>query len=150
MKRLLREPLFHFLLIGVALFGAYQLVRDRQGESPRDIIVTQGRIAHLTERFTKTWQRKPTATELDGLIKDYIHEEVYCREAVALGLDKDDIVIRRRLSEKMQFVSDDMADTVEQTEAQRDSAKEKFFQDLLKHYTITIEPPARKADGAAK
>ena len=107
--RLLKEPLFHFLLLGVAIFGGHRLVTGGRATAPDEIVVTQGRIDALTAAFTRTWQRPPTASERDGLIRDYIREEVYAREAIALGLDKDDVVIRRRLRQKLEFVSDDIA-----------------------------------------
>ena len=62
----------------------------------------------MVEGFTRTWQRPPTREELEGLIRDRVREEVYYREALALGLDKDDMVIRRRLRQKMEFVTDDV------------------------------------------
>ena len=97
MKRILREPLLHFLLLGAGLFVAYGLVSKRTNGEPGKIVVTQGQIASLAEGFTRTWQRPPTSEELEGLLRDRVRDEVYCREAMALGLDKDDTVIRRRL-----------------------------------------------------
>jgi hypothetical protein len=114
MMRLLKEPLLHFLLLGAGLFLAYSLMPKGPGNGePRKIVVTQGQIEHLATGFAKTWQRAPTAHELEGLIRDWVREEVYSREAVALGLDRDDAVIRRRLRQKMEFISDDI---VAQTE----------------------------------
>ena len=117
MKRILREPLLHFLLLGAMLFAGYHLVSKHTGFEPGKIVVTQGQIEHLALGFTRTWQRPPTVEELNGLIRDYIREEVYCREAVALGLDRDDTVVRRRLQQKLEFVSDDVAALAEPTDA---------------------------------
>jgi len=117
MKRIFREPLLHFLLLGAGLFVAYGLVSKRTNGEPGKIVVTQGQIASLAEGFTRTWQRPPTSEELEGLVRDRVRDEVYCREAVALGLDKDDTVIRRRLRQKMEFVSDDIAAQTEPTDA---------------------------------
>ncbi|MCE9612870.1 MAG: peptidyl-prolyl cis-trans isomerase [Lentisphaerae bacterium] len=72
----------------------------------------------MLETFTRTRQRAPTREEFNGLIKDRVREEVYCREAMALGLDKDDTVIRRRLRQKMKFISDDMAAQIQPTDAE--------------------------------
>ena len=116
--RLLKEPLFHFLLLGVAIFGGHRLVAAGRATAPDEIVVTQGRIDALTAAFTRTWQRPPTASERDGLIRDYIREEVYAREAIALGLDKDDVVIRRRLRQKLEFVSEDVIAPPEPTDDQ--------------------------------
>ena len=63
----------------------------------------------MAEGFTRTWRRPPTSAEIEGLIRDRVQEEVYCREAMAMGLDKDDTVIRRRLRQKLEFVTDDVA-----------------------------------------
>jgi hypothetical protein len=107
MKKLLREPLAHFLLLGAAIFVAYSLVSKGASDAPGKIVITQGQIASMVEAFTLTWQRPPTGDEVRGLVRDRVREEVYYREAIALGLDKDDTIIRRRLAQKMQFVSDD-------------------------------------------
>ena len=114
MKRLLHEPLLHFLLLGAALFVAFGLM-SRGGEEPAKIVVTPGQIESMAAGFTKVWQRAPTAAELEGLIQDYIREEVACREAAALGLDRNDSVIRRRLRMKVEFITDDLVSQVEPT-----------------------------------
>jgi len=118
MKRLLKQPLLHFLLLGAGLFLAYSLMPKGPGTSePGKIVVTQGQIEHLATGFAKTWQRSPTAQELEGLVRDWVREEVYYREAMALGLDRDDTVIRRRLRQKMEFVSDDIVAQTEPSDA---------------------------------
>jgi PPIC-type PPIASE domain len=114
--RLLREPLLHFLLLGAGLFVVFGLVNKGTNVEPGKIVVTAGQIEHLTVGFTRTWQRPPTEQELEGLIQDNIREEVFYREAIALGLDRDDIVIRRRLRQKMEFIADDLAARVEPTD----------------------------------
>ena len=116
MKRLLGEPLLHFLLLGTAIFATYNWLPNRSSNEPERIVITQGQIEHLATGFAKTWQRPPTAEELAGLVRDRVREEVYYREARALGLDKDDTVIRRRLRQKMEFVSDDIAAQAEPTD----------------------------------
>jgi hypothetical protein len=119
LQRLLREPLLHFLLLGALLFGLYQWVGGAEsGASSGEIVVTEGRIRNLTETFTRTWQRPPTADELNGLVEDYLREEVLYREGVALGLDRDDTIIRRRLRQKLEFVSEDAASALQPTDAE--------------------------------
>ena len=119
MKRILKEPLLHFLLLGAGLFLAYRLTPRTAGSGESgEIMVTQGQIEHLAAGFAKTWQRPPTPQELAGLVRDRVREEVYCREALAMGLDKDDTVIRRRLRQKMEFVSDDIAAHVEPSDSE--------------------------------
>jgi hypothetical protein len=110
MKRIFDEPLLHFLLLGAGIFLAYSLMphSDSSGE-PGKMVVTLGQVEHLAAGFARTWQRPPTAQELAGLVRDRVREEVYFREAMALGLDKDDTIIRRRLRQKMEFIADDIA-----------------------------------------
>jgi len=122
MKRILQEPLLHFLLLGAGLFVVYGLIpnRDKIGEQSK-IVITKGQIENLATTFAKSWQRPPTAEELLGLVRERIREEVYFREALALGLDKDDTVIIRRLRQKMEFVSDDVASLSTPTDAELDA-----------------------------
>ena len=118
MRKLLREPLLHFLLIGIGLFLLYDLLRGGDTGAPRDIVVTEARVEALAQSFATTWMRPPTAQEIGGLIDDYIAEEIYYREAIAMGLDQDDTVIRRRLRQKMEFISEDAITTAEPTDAE--------------------------------
>jgi hypothetical protein len=117
MKNLVREPLVHFLLLGALIFGAFKII-SRETIEPGMILITQGRIESLEIAFSRTWRRPPTASEFEGLIRDYVREEVFAREAVALGLDKDDTIIRRRLRQKLEFVSEDVAAHAEPTDEQ--------------------------------
>jgi hypothetical protein len=116
MKPILKEPLLHFLLLGAAIFVAYSLVSKRSSGEPGKIVISAGQVAVMAEGFTRAWQRPPTREELEGLIRDRVQEEVYYREAMALGLDKDDTIIRRRLRQKMEFVTDDIAALAEPTD----------------------------------
>jgi hypothetical protein len=109
MRSLLREPLLHFLVIGAALFGLYGLVGKKEAEAPTKIVVSAERVANLVDRFARTWRRPPTQEELDGLVEDDIRDEVFYREGRAAGLDRDDVVIRRRVRQKMEFLTEDMA-----------------------------------------
>jgi hypothetical protein len=117
MRRLLQEPLLHFVVLGGVLFGAYALIGKKAGEEPQKIVVDAARIANLQQTFARTWQRPPSDEELRGLVDDYIKDEVFYREGRALGLDRDDIVIRRRLRQKMEFIAQDVAET-EPTDAE--------------------------------
>ena len=117
MKKLFREPLVHFAAIGAALFVLYGSVNN-SGLASTDnrIVVSAGRIDQLVSIFQKTWQRPPTAEELKGLIDDFVLEEVYYRQAVAMGIDRNDAVIRRRLRQKFEFLTDDMAAAISPTD----------------------------------
>jgi hypothetical protein len=118
MKRILREPLLHFLLLGAGLFVANILMaRPGSRGASGKIVITQGQIENLAAGFAKAWQRPPTTEEMVALVRDLVREEVYCREAMAMGLEKDDTVIRRRLRQKLEFISDDIASLEEPTDA---------------------------------
>ncbi len=117
MRKLLREPLLHFLLLGAAIFVAYGFLTNRSSDEAGKIVITEGQIENLAAGFARSWQRPASADELAGLIRDRVREEVYYREALALGLDKDDTIIRRRLRQKLEFVSDDIAVQTEPTDA---------------------------------
>jgi hypothetical protein len=118
MNRILKEPLLHFFLLGSALFVAYGLMAEAGSRSaPDEIVVTAGRVEHLAAGFAKTWLRPPSDAEKKGLIDDWVRDEIATREAMALGLDEDDSVIRRRLRQKLEFVSDDIAAQSEPTDA---------------------------------
>ena len=114
--KVLREPLVHFLAIGAGLFLLSGLMGDPSGLQSGRIVVTPAQVQHLAAGFTRVWQRPPTRDELEGLIQDRIREEVYYREAMALGLDKDDTIIRRRLRQKMEFVANDLAAQAQPTD----------------------------------
>jgi hypothetical protein len=117
----LREPLLHFLLLGAGLFALNTMLRERRIEAGAadggEIVVSPGRIENLIALYTKTWQRAPTPDEMRGLIQDHVLEEALYREGLALGLDRNDIVIRRRLRQKMEFVVEDIVELAEPTDA---------------------------------
>ncbi len=107
-----REPLSYFLLFGGALFLLFQQTADDSYDSLdqlEEIVVSEGQIQALRLGLEKTWQRAPTQQELDGLIQNYVREEVLYREALAMGLDRDDPVVRRRLRQKIEFMFEDLA-----------------------------------------
>jgi hypothetical protein len=107
--RLLREPLPQFLALGAMLFALYGLAGKRSADAPDKIVVSASRIANLGDGFARTWRRPPSEQELQGLIEDYIRDEVFYRGGRAAGLDRDDVVIRRRVRQKMEFLAEDMS-----------------------------------------
>jgi hypothetical protein len=120
MMKVLKEPLVHFLLAGAALFGAYAWI-IRTPENPTahktaKIEITAGDVRWLAENWTTQWQRPPTREELRGLITDYLNEQLLAREARALGLEDNDVIIRRRLAQKLTFIIDDTTRRAEPTE----------------------------------
>jgi hypothetical protein len=100
---LLREPLVHFLVAGFLLFLV--LGGTGNGNADRSITVDEAQIEQLSANWSQTWQRPPTAAELDRLIDNHVREEIYYREALRLGLEQNDTVIRRRLRSKMEFLA---------------------------------------------
>lgn len=101
-KKFINEPLLHFLLIGATLFLLYTIVNPENSNGKR-IVVDDGRINHLSVMFEKTWNRRPSEQELKKIIDDYVLEEIYYRQALEMGIDKNDVMIRRRLRQKMEF-----------------------------------------------
>jgi hypothetical protein len=114
-SRILREPLLHFLVLGAGLFLLYGYVGDAVPERADKILVDEAEIARLSEQFQRTWMRPPTRQEL---AEDFVKEEILNREALALGLDKDDLVIRRRMRQKMEFLNAALAEQREPTDAE--------------------------------
>lgn len=109
MKQWLREPLLHFLLIGAALFLFYDLQNEGYANDNNRIVISSGDIERLISLWEKKRQRLPTQTELQDMIEQQIREEVMYREALAMGLDKKDAIVRRRLAQKIEFISSDIA-----------------------------------------
>ena len=116
-KSLLREPLLHFLLLGFLLFLFFHWRGDASGSTSTRIVITTPQIEQLAVGFVRTWQKPPTEAELKGLIDEYVKEEIATREAMAIGLDRDDIIIRRRLRQKLEFIAEDTAASVPPTDA---------------------------------
>ena len=108
LKNILREPLLHFLLIGAALFIVFEMTQEQGPDAPNRIVVSPGQLEQLAAQFKRTWMRQPTQEELDSLIKGYVRNEVYYREALALGLDRNDPQVRQRMRLKLEFLLEDL------------------------------------------
>ena len=109
-KRLLRDPLVHFALIGIALFALFRSIGASDGSAGDPIRLTASDLVGLQARWELQRGRPPTADELHGLIEDRVREEILYREALSLGLDRDDTIVRRRLAQKMEFLASDTVD----------------------------------------
>jgi hypothetical protein len=106
--RFLQEPLLHFLVIGAVLFGAYAwLNRNGDNAGAPSLRLAESDVAWLKETFALERQREPNEAELRALVRDFLKEELLARQAQELGLDRDDIVVRRRLAQKMTFLLQD-------------------------------------------
>lgn len=125
LSTLLREPLLHFLFIGAALFFLYNVHNETTVDNNR-IVISKAQINHLLTLWKKKRQREPTQAELDSMIQQQVREEVMVREALAMGLDNDDRIIRRRLAQKMEFITSNIA-----TLAEPDDTELRDY--LLKH-----------------
>lgn len=117
MRRWLKEPLLHFMVLGALIFFAYAVISPGSSD-PDEIVLTRGQQEHLLTAFSRTWQRPPTTSEFEGLVRDWIREEIAYREGVSMGLDVDDTIIRRRLRQKLELVTEDLVGLAEPTEAQ--------------------------------
>jgi peptidyl-prolyl cis-trans isomerase C len=115
-RRWLREPLVHFLALGLALFVVYRVVNSGAGgDRATRIELTQDDIKQLEVVWMAQWQRPPTPRELSGLVEARVREEVLYREALSLGLERGDTIVKRRLAQKMEFLSEDVAAIPEPT-----------------------------------
>ncbi|TDJ26063.1 MAG: hypothetical protein E2O60_01275 [Gammaproteobacteria bacterium] len=117
MQTLLREPLLHFLLIGAVLFFVFGQVGDPV-EVDNRIVVSQADLDILANDWLRRTGRPPSPQQVEQQLRQYIREQVLSREAVNLGLDRDDVIIRRRLAQKMQFLFDDLGQVPDPTEAE--------------------------------
>lgn len=120
MKRLLHEPLVHFLLIGGVLFAFHSLTPAGSATpaASREIRLSYDELAQLVLVFKAQWRREPSAEEFNRLVEDKVQGEILYREALAMGLDKDDTIVKRRMAQKMQFLAEDVAAAREPTLAQ--------------------------------
>ena len=105
-RRLAREPLLHFFVLGAALFALYGWLNRGALDSPTEIFVSRGQVQSLEAQFERVWQRLPTPEERQKLVDSWVREEVFYREGLAMGFDRDDPVVRRRIGQKVEFLVD--------------------------------------------
>ena len=110
LTRFFTEPLIQFLIFGACIYGAYALFGTPE-EDFRDtrVHVDANRINGFISEWETRWSRPPTREEIDGLIQSYIKEDVLYRQAVAMGLNEDDPITRRRMAQKLEFLTSDLA-----------------------------------------
>ncbi|MBT5202416.1 MAG: peptidyl-prolyl cis-trans isomerase, partial [Gammaproteobacteria bacterium] len=118
MKQLIKEPVVWFMLVAVVLFAAEGAISSRQDA----IIINDKVTARITALWTAQMQRPPSEQELEALLNSWVKEEMFFREALRLGLDQNDTIVRRRLVQKYNFM-------MEEVESQEISQ-----QDLLGYY----------------
>ncbi len=124
--QLAKEPLTQFLLIGACIYGAYALYgAPHEDVDDRTILVNSSRIEGFISGWQRRWNRPPTRQELDGMISAFVREDILYRQALAMGLDEDDPITRRRMAQKLEFLTSDIAAMKEPAEGEL----EQYFQD---------------------
>ena len=131
LTRLFTEPLIQFLVLGGLIYGAYALYGTPE-EDYRDtqIIVDANRINAYISEWESRWNRPPTREEIDGVIQQYVKEDILYRQAVAMGLNEDDPITRRRMAQKLEFLTSDLSSMQQPAEGEL----EQFFEDSKANY----------------
>jgi hypothetical protein len=147
----LREPLLHFLFIGAAIYLLYGAVAEPvPEETDKTIVVSAGEVEWMRTSWQKRWNRPPTPEEFDGLVQQYIRETVLYREALTMGLNKHDQVIRRRLAQKLEFLAKDLValtpPTEEELVAYFETHKDRYQEPALYTFTQVFIDPDKRGD----
>ena len=147
--RLLKEPLVHFLLIGACIYGAYGLFGGpEEQETNLTVLVDANRVNGFAAQWQARWNRPPTREELGGVIDGYVREEILYRQAVAMGLTQDDAIFRRRMAQRLEFLTSDLAkvDDPDEAELQRylqDNIDQFRAPDMITFIQVFFDPDAR-------
>jgi hypothetical protein len=149
--KLLREPLVHFMFIGAVIYLLYGMFAEPVPEADdKTIVVTAGEIEWMQTAWQKRWSRPPTDKELDGLIQQYIRETVLYREALTMGLNQHDQVIRRRLAQKLEFLARDLValtpPTEEELQAYFDEHRKRYQEPTRYTFTQVFIDPDKRGD----
>lgn len=148
MKKILKEPFLHFILIGAAMFLLYGIA-NKNTESKNTIIINDFDVSSIISKWEMQWKRAPTEKELQNLIGLNIKQEVFYQEALKMNLDHNDEIIKRRLAQKMQFLSNDIAAMIEPTDENlktyyKEHADKYLTPPTYSLYQITFSPDNRK------
>ena len=138
LQKILKEPLLHFLIISIGFFVFYSSnnkTSDKSIIAKSEIVISQSQVRNIKNQFERVWKRQPTEQETKGMLKGYIKEEILYREALSLGLDRDDTIIRKRMAQKIDFLFSDIASIAEPTEEQL----EKHYHDSQSKYTRDVQ-----------
>ena len=149
--KLLREPLLHFMFIGAVIYLLYGIFAEPVPEADdKTIVVTAGEVEWMQTSWQKRWNRSPTAAEFDGLIQQYIRETVLYREALTMGLNKHDQVIRRRLAQKLEFLAKDLVTLIPPTDEELqtyfDAHQDRYQEPVLYTFTQVFIDPDKRGD----
>lgn len=147
MKRLFKEPLFHFILIGAAFFLLYSWVGETDNGKSQ-IRIDESDLEEIVSKFEMQWKRMPNEEELISIVEKRIEQEVFYQEALKMNLDHNDEIIKRRLSQKMQFLSNDISGLVEPTDDQlqeyyRDHEDKYLSEAYYTLYQVYFSPDSR-------
>ncbi len=154
----MREPLLHFLLIGLALFVVYSWMHRGQGgiESSHEIALSFDDLRTMDLYFESQWHRQPTGEEFNAMVENKIQEEILYREGLAMGLDKDDTIVKRRMAQKLQFLAEDVASahepSTEELQAWFAKNSEKFAlpsRATFRHLFFSFDKRGQNAEGDA-
>ena len=149
--KLLREPLVHFMFIGAVIYLLYGVFAEPVAEeTDKTIVVSAGEVEWMQTSWQKRWNRPPTDAEFDGLIQQYIRETVLYREALSMGLNKHDQVIRRRLAQKLEFLAKDLValtpPTEEELQAYFVKHQDRYQKPVLYTFTQVFIDPDKRGD----
>jgi hypothetical protein len=153
MRKLIREPLLHFLLLGAALFWLYGWLNEGLPGAQNEIVVSRGQMRGLEAQFVRVWQRPPAPQELQGLIDNWVREEILFREGLLMGLDRDDPVVRRRIAQKVEFILDSAipaAPTDTELQEWLDTHSEKYSIESQYSLRQVFFDPQRHGDAVAQ
>ena len=149
--KLLREPLLQFMLIGGAIYLLYGVFAEPVPEADdKTIVVSVGEIEWMRSSWQQRWNRQPTLEEFDGLVQQYIRETVLYREALTMGLNQHDMVIRRRLAQKLEYLAKDLValtpPTEEELQAYFAEHQDRYQQPALYTFTQVFIDPDKRGD----
>ena len=137
MKKILKEPFLHFICIGIGLFILYGLVNQKE-DSKNTIIINDFDVSNLISTWEMQWKRQPTEQELKKLINLNVKQEVFYQESLKMNLDHNDEIIKRRLAQKMQFLSNDIASIMKPTDEDLNEYLEEHQDKYLTPYTYSF------------
>lgn len=114
--RILREPLTHFVAIGIAIFAVSHVIEERQ--SRYTIAVSDADLTRIANTYTQQYGASPSPQQMRTMVDNQVREEICLREGLVLGLDRNDEIVRRRIAQKFDFLQQDQAAPREPLEAQ--------------------------------
>lgn len=138
-RRLAGMPALQFLAIGAGLFLAVRALDSDRDPASYRIVIGPGQVESVVATFMKASKRPPSPQELRSLLEEQVRQEIYVREAVVMGLDRDDFVVRRRLRQKMEFVAAEGA-----TAGDAERARREHYEKLRRRYTVIVEPAVKR------